>query len=144
MDDHHGEAGTDRHDGFGLVVGGAARDRPHQSRGHQVHALDHQPGTLGHGDDSFDQISVGRSHQHPAHFGALGRGVIGEDLRREDGLVGSEGDDLFGMEPDGTVHFVVRNERKLDFAGDGPKAGNPDDHGGGGELAALPQATHRF
>ena len=42
-------------------------------------------------------------------------------------LVRREGDDLFGLEPDGAVDLVVGHVGEVDLPGDGPQPGDADD-----------------
>jgi hypothetical protein len=133
VDDDHGEPGPDGDDRLGLTrVGRPARathvpDGTDQGGRDQVDALDGESRPLDHVDHSVDQVDVGRGHQHPAHLGALVVGVVGEHLGGQDRLVRREGDDLFGLEPDGAVDLVVGHVREVDLAGDGPQAGDADD-----------------
>ena len=87
---------------------------------------------------------MGGGDQNPSHLVAFGRGVVGEDLRGEDGLVGRERNDFLGLEANRAVDFVVRDEGKIDLAGDRPQPGDADDDRGARELTVLPQLDDRF
>ena len=153
MHDDHGQAGADGDDRLGLVGGRRSRsgcvlglgrgprvpERTDQCRGDEVDALDHEAGPLDDVDDAVDEVDVGGGDEHAAHAPALVVGVVGEDLRGQEGLFRREGDDLFGLEADGAVDLVVGHVGEVDLAGDGPEAGDADDHGRPGELSVLPE-----
>ena len=144
MDDHHGQAGTDGDDGLGLLRVVLSADRPDQGRRDQVDTFDGQSGLLDGLDHTVDQIDVGRRHQDPPHLVALGGGVVGEDLRGEDGLIRRKRDHFLGLEAHRAVDLVVGDEGEVDLAGDGPEPGDADDDRGAGELAVLPELGDRL
>ena len=141
VDDHDGEAGADGDDRLG-PLGGDRRvaQGPHQGGRHEVDTLDDEARLLGRGHDAVDQIAMGGGDQHAPGLGAVGGGVVGEDLGGEDRLVGREGDDFFGLEADRAVDVLVGDPGQVDLTRDGTQAGDADDDGLRLELPVLPQA----
>ena len=144
MDDHHRQTGTDRNDGLWLLGRVLPADRSHEGRGDQVHAFHRETGPLDGFDHPAHEVGVCGGDQDPAHFGAFGGGVVGEDLRRQDGLIGRERDDLFRLEPNRILHFAVGDEGEIDLASDRTQSRDAHDDRGPAELTVLPELGDGF
>lgn len=116
----------------------------HECRGDQVNAVDGEAGAFNRVDDPAHEVDVRGGHEDPAHLLALGRGVVGEDLGREDRLVRREGNDLLRLKADRVLHLGVRYEREIDLSGDRTKSCDADDHRGATEVAVRPQPRDGF
>ena len=117
----------------------AVGQRPDEGGGDEVHALDVQSRLLHGRDHSVDEVAVGGRHENSSGLGPVVGGVVAQDLRGENRLVGREGNDLLRLEPDGALDLGVGNPGKVELTGDDPEPGDADDDGVGNEAPVVPE-----